>query len=118
MTDNILKLINHKIELYQQMQEIASEERKEASISNYTRILSLQEMRQQILNKIEQVDESINSKLDCKSQKNKNAVIVIDEKEAQSKIIDIIKNILQIDEETLKAVNSHKDEILRKRECY
>lgn len=114
MNDKRLKLISHKVQLYQQIQEIASEERKEASNNNYTKILFLQEMRQQILNQIEQVDKSMNSKLDSKSQKMKNSVKIGEENEAQSKVIDLIKNILKIDEETLKVVNTHRDETLRK----
>jgi len=112
MNDIRQNIISQKVQLYKKMQDIASEEKKEALKNNYTRILFLQKMRQQILNQIERLDKSMNTKSNGKSQKVKNSVKIDEENEAQSKIIKLIKNILQIDEETLKAVNTHRDETL------
>ncbi len=114
MSDNRLNLISQKVQLYQKIQDIASEERKEAARNNYTRILFLQEMRQQILNQIEKLDKSTNSTMSAKSQEATEPSKINKENEAQSKVIGLIKNILKIDEDTLKVVNAHRDETLKK----
>ncbi|RMF92376.1 MAG: hypothetical protein D6734_12440 [Candidatus Schekmanbacteria bacterium] len=114
MNDNRLKLISQKVQLYQKIQDIASEERKEAARSNYTRILFLQEMRQQILNQIEKLDKTIETQSKDKQGVGGKKFKSKEESEAQGKVISLIKNILKIDEETLKVVNAHRDETLKK----
>ncbi|MBI5373961.1 MAG: flagellar protein FliT [Candidatus Schekmanbacteria bacterium] len=107
-------LVQNKLQLYQKIYDIASKEREAANKSNYGQILFLQDLRQKIFNQIEKIDESIKNEKVFVSKQNYLEEKSPRDDDSQTKVIEIIKNILKIDEETLKVVNQQRDETLSK----